>query len=140
MRTLDPERYQPVLVSWDGDEREPAFTAMHDPAQRWNGWACPLFTRGAVLRLIAHMDSLDDDTADRLAFDGDVLVTTWPRDAWFDGQTGSRTEPVDIAGRLYWPVGDGWTWHELDADDPRADGYTLEADEDAAERRAAYAS
>ena len=86
-----------------------------DPADRWNGWACPWFTLDAV-RAIAekYNAAADPDDGEFVQItDGTdpnrpeiVLVS---RDD--DGENREVLDAIDSEWGLLWPVGAyGWTW------------------------------
>lgn len=87
----------------------PKVAGVHDPAVRWNGWACPRFTLDAVRDLAAWLAVQDPaDGYDTVTVDGDrvtVTVTAYPEEP--------HEVPADGDG-LY-PVGAfGWCWSEVE--------------------------
>lgn len=92
----------------------PQIAGVHDPAERWNGWACPRFTLDAVRELAAWLAAQDpDDGYDTVSVDGDrVTVTT------YDGET-YDVRPHDDG--LYGVGAYAWVWSEVDDDTPAMD-------------------
>ena len=91
-------RWLPDHVTIDGD---PTFPAEIDTTTRWNGWACPRFTREVAERVMV-MVTADGST---WRWDGDVLVLTM-----LDADEPERWEP-DADGRYH--VGSwSWVWTE----------------------------
>ncbi len=63
----------PIWVTVD-DSR--AYPAQSIAETRWNGFACPFFTRETVERIAR--DFTRDEFAPRVSFDSDALVLTYP--------------------------------------------------------------
>jgi hypothetical protein len=104
--------FVPARLTLDYDAR--VFLGEVDVIQRWNGWACPRFTR-AVAEDIAKavMEPADLSSYRAWRWDGDDLVLT-------------ANEAIVDAGEERWsPDGDGWyhlgswawCWMEATEDD-----------------------
>lgn len=91
----------PARFYRDGDDR--GFPGWHDPAERWNGWACPRFTRSTLISILG-----DGSAASGLIME------------WLDGAI--RWSDPDGAPALFRPETvpgvpepvysmPGWTWY-----------------------------
>lgn len=94
-----------AVFDWAGDG--PQIAGVHNPKERWNGWACPRFTLDAVRELAAWLAVQDPaDGYDTVSVDGDrVTVTT------YDGET-YDVRPHDDG--LYGVGAYAWVWHEVE--------------------------
>jgi hypothetical protein len=112
----------PVRVGIYDDGPEFEFDAFHDPYDRWNGFLNPYFSKAEAERVIALVESWNDEdfervnhfywTTDRQGFDALIHVEydkQDPKDSWV----------VEI-----WPnhlglygFTHGWTWSEVSSDD-----------------------
>ena len=73
------------------------YPCMCDPDNRWNGWACPTFSRETIKRVIAEIASQEGS---RLGHeDGNLMI-------WFDGMDGEIIFKTKD-GRYGM---DGWCW------------------------------
>jgi hypothetical protein len=124
MTTLNSQEHGLIARRVSIDEWLVAIPCLMNPRDRWNGWACPYFTREAVERIIA---AIAPDGSDDLVFAtdweaGTVTLTTaiGTRDEYTD-----VVEAVEIDGTPYWPVGAwGWVWSDDDEDNcPTARDY-----------------
>lgn len=104
------------------DRPECVHRAYLDPAEEWNGWACPYFERAEVERMAAWLPEFDD----LLVYDeeSDAFSTTYDPDL-------TETFPgTDIDGRHLYPIGAGsWTWVIVDENSEET---TADASADAA--------
>jgi hypothetical protein len=82
----------------------PAFWGYHDPAERWNGWAVPRFTREAA-SLIA--DWLNSGEAGQALWDGETLAVRGQSE---DPRDVDRIEPDPLGCYRF----DGWCWLETE--------------------------
>ena len=90
----------------DGNEK--GWAGLHNPAHRWNGWACPMFTYETMQDIARWIDGCvgDDPDAVRLIVrDGSVMET--------DGEDTWELSTSVVDGVTYYST-DGWVW---DADD-----------------------
>jgi hypothetical protein len=103
--------------SWDdGGGGTPWFEGFHDPAQRWNGWACPLFSKDEGLRvaeLSARLAAEDPEAAGEVvAWDEDRSLFT-VSDPARPGEPAAEVGPVVLGGQVLYPIGSrAWTWSE----------------------------
>ena len=79
--------------------------------ERWNGFACPCFTKPQAERLLAMLDAAYE--ALLLEFEwrweGDTLVVSDDVE-----ESPYRWSPVSIEGCTYWPIGArSWAWSEV---------------------------
>ena len=116
---MQPHR---VAIADHEDRPECGHSAYLDPAEDWNGWACPYFERAEVERMAAWLPEFDDS----LVYDeeSDAFRTTYDPDLV---ETFSGT---DIDGRRLYPIGAGsWTWIIVDENSEES---TADASADAA--------
>lgn len=106
-----------AVFDWAGDG--PKVSGVHDPSQRWNGWACPSFSLEAVQGLAAWIDAQPAEMQlERIKVEDGRVFYGCPFDAEgrviVDIAAWRWTElPADEQG-LY-PVGAwGWTWSEVE--------------------------
>lgn len=88
-----------------GMDDSPAFPGWHDPTIRWNGWACPYFTKATTLEILAYISDPHSDL--RWHWDGDVLVEETL------GAETERYEPMTIPGveePVYSLGAFAWVW------------------------------
>lgn len=87
----------------DGVER--GWAGLHNPAHRWNGWACPWFTYETMQDIGRWIDGCvgDDPDAVRLVFDIDGSV--WET----DGITEYVLPTMTVDAVTYYLI-DGWVW------------------------------
>jgi hypothetical protein len=86
---------------------------IHDPAQRWNGFAVPYLTAESV-GVIQEVTSVQNatDTEDGYTITRDGHGVWFLDNAYADEATDVRGElvpTVDVDGLTYYGVG-GWTW------------------------------
>lgn len=92
--------------------------------QRWNGWACPYFTREQTDDLIRHSHLLVYPVTDKPVLEwrgenvGDLdTERQYPEDG------PSEFTPMQIDGATYWTIGSwGWVWHEATTGPYQVDG------------------
>lgn len=93
------------------------FEAMHDPTDRWNGWASPKFDRATAERLVEWMNEFVAENAyesDVLSWDGNDVIGWCQMYADEGGEkyTPARWSP-DAEGR--YSIGAwAWTWTSED--------------------------
>lgn len=100
---------QPASVGIDGM----TFPAAHLPETRWNGWACPQFTREVAQQVTewANQNAGDDDA--RFEWIGDALFEVFPEGDEADPQVVGTTKLSD--GTVLYRVGaHSWTWSDQD--------------------------
>lgn len=99
-----------AVFDWAGDG--PSVAGVHDPAERWNGWACPSFPMTSVRAIAEWIDSQPDaENYSRVIIEGDKVFISEDKD--------DRYEVVADKDGLY-PVGAwAWVWHECDDDQDR---------------------
>lgn len=109
IREIGLEHLAPRLVCIDDwIERMPALVRTDT---RWNGFACPYFSREVAQSIITdcNTDATVNPSGVRFAWDGDTLVQTdqnYEDEADF---TPERIDPVLIDGVMHWCIG-GWSW------------------------------
>lgn len=103
-RNLIPSRF-----TFDSPD-DPIFPGYHDPAERWNGWACPLVTREVLITVLDYLAGgggwwawdRDEEIAylwfDSCGTDEEDAVEFWP-----------TVTPEEIEGILY-EAGAGLCW------------------------------
>jgi hypothetical protein len=108
----------PVRVGLYADEPYCQFDAFHDPYDLWNGFLNPYFTKAETDRVIALVESWNEDdsemvnsfywTTDRQGVEVLVHVEYYrqnPKDSWTD-----EISPNNLG--LY-GFTHGWTWFEV---------------------------
>lgn len=82
---------------------------VHIPTERWNGFACPMFTLDTC-REIAEVINALEGNCERVDVTDDGRVFT----VWLDGDNGEEpreVEPLRVAGADFFPLGShGWVW------------------------------
>lgn len=94
-----------AIFDWAGDG--PRVAGVHDPAERWNGWACPSFPMTSVRAIAEWVDAQAnvEDYSRVIVEGGRVFVA--------EGDGDRYEVPADSDGRF--PVGAwAWVWHELE--------------------------
>jgi hypothetical protein len=97
-----------VSAVFDFAGEGPRIAGFHNPAIRWNGWACPSFTLDAVRTLaewLAGQDPYDGYDTVTVRDGGSVAVTT------FDGEVYDVTPDDD---GLYGVGAYAWVWSEVE--------------------------
>lgn len=96
------------------------YEGWHDPRQRWNGWACPYFTKATTDTIVEWVNR--EDASDlRFHWDGDILVEEMlgaeEPDQWAEvGRMGPISMP-GISEPLYTIGAYSWVWEEAEDDD-----------------------
>lgn len=104
----------PAAFSIEGDPTAPTFAGYHDPADRWNGWAQPYFTR-EVVYAVARMVHADPHFRADFTWDGDVVVVTeYDEDGEQYGDEPTRLLPYVVDGVALYDLGLGWVWDTVD--------------------------
>lgn len=110
------------LFGIDAESPADVFRGVHDPRNRWNGWANPRFPRSEAERIAAWSNRMaeeyGEDCADRFEWDGDVLVRL---DCNFDEGEEPQRYRIEPDAQGFYAVGYyGWCWSELGNDHPVA--------------------
>lgn len=108
-RTLPNGRpLNPGVAGVDGQ----SFEAAHiDPDVRWNGFACPMFTRDVAEEIVAWANAGADEGESALEWEGDALIDVWRDGANEDRAEVARTTLSD--GTVLYGVGSfSWAWSE----------------------------
>jgi hypothetical protein len=83
---------------------------VHNPATRWNGWACPLFTLDVCRDIAEVLNALPDNCEVIKVTDSQVFSIYTDGDE-IDMQ---EYEPVTIDGVNFYPLGSmGWVWDDV---------------------------
>ena len=106
-----PMVWRPDLFSLEGSGTTWGYTN----GRRWNGWACPLFTRKTIEYLMEAFMGHGGQEFYSWEWDGDTLLF-WQMEYRDEGPV--RFEPVTITddGKTFpvWSFADGWCWDEVD--------------------------
>lgn len=96
-----------AVFNWAGGG--PSVPGVHDPAERWNGWACPSFPMASVRAIAEWIDSQPDaEEYRRVVVEDDRVFILESKD--------DRHEVHADKDGLY-PVGAwAWVWQECDVD------------------------
>jgi hypothetical protein len=87
---------------------------IHDPQEKWNGWACPLFPIDSVRIIAEWVDSLGVQGAED--FGGEVpFVDDAGRVFWVNGDEARQVLPVDVDGAEYFDMWNGWIWSTVES-------------------------
>ena len=88
------------------DGAEKGWAGLHNPARRWNGWACPWFTYETMQGIAEWLRQADldrDPHAHRLEFRGGSVIET-------DGITEYVLPTMTVDGVTYYSFSEGWVW------------------------------
>ena len=77
--------------SRNGDEYAPSFEGYHNPAQRWNGWHTPLFTREIFDKIIEYYFNEEFNTKEDIEY----------LEEFRDPETAKTSLNVSMHGSLY---------------------------------------
>jgi hypothetical protein len=109
---LDPN-WTMIEARFELDGIEEIFPGYHNPNRRWNGWACPWFTKDVAEKIAAALDGIRDDKNDRFVFIG-ALVNPDTNQAQFH---------PDMTDDEIWDLG-GWIMYREDMPDMPSPLYT----------------
>lgn len=90
----------------------PTFAGYYDPAQKWNGWACPYFTWLESRRIATWINSISSRPILMVNEDKKVIISLEDPDSLFeiDGQMFLTSEGETL---LYAVGTGGWMWTEV---------------------------
>lgn len=130
-QTTDPAAPQnPTLALFGIDATGPddTFQGWHDPAERWNGFAVPVFPRHEVERIIQWVirTGPTDAPPDRFEWDGTDLVHHEADHIDEPGYTPLRYRPIDLgSGEPVYAIGAAyWTWSVVEVTEAHLAGWT----------------
>lgn len=100
--------YRKVAIAGFEDVPKNVHTALLDPNDKWNGWACPYFERDEVLKMAGW---LSDMFTEDLVYDAGTDTFT----VYECGEAIEDACGMDIEGHHVYPLGTGWwTWLIVD--------------------------
>ena len=92
-----------VAIADLGARSECIHRAYLDPAEEWNGWACPYFDKSEVERMAVWLPEFDDSLV--YSEQDDAYITT------YDPGCPEIFGAIEVDGLRLYPIGNGsWTW------------------------------